>query len=249
MVNRPVAIGPRPLWSVLVGASGGLTWAQTAFGAGAELLAGVPRHGHALTCLLAGAVLVGGLWKRSPAVLLLGFPLALLAAFGTMAEGPLAAAFGPYRWASWTGSATTYLIVTSLWLSEPGLESLGVERRPHDRSDVAGPVTFRTRVRIGLASALLLTPAFALLATSPAAHASTDPPAALVFAHLALVFGWCIGAYTFFIAPMLDAERERRATTKRLRDGPTRSQLVKGVGFALISVVVSLLWVRLLVTQ
>lgn len=249
MVNRPVAIGPRPLWSVLVGATGGLTWAQTSFGAGAELLAGVPRHGHAVTCLLAGAVLVVGLWRRSSAVLLLGFPLALLVAFATMAPGPLAAAFGPYRWASWSGSATAYLIVTSLWLSDPGAETLGVERRPAESQSRAETVTLRTRGRIALAAALLLAPAGALLLASPTDHASPEPPAVLVFAHLALAFGWCVGAYTFFIAPMLDAERERRATTRREQNRPYRSSLFKRVGFALVSVIVSVLWIRLLLVS
>ena len=231
---------------MLVGATGGLTWTQTSFAAGAELLAGVPRHGHALVCLAAGAVLIVGLWRRSPLVLLLAFPTSLLAAFATMAPEALQAAFGPLRWVPWCASATTYLLVTALWLSDPGAESLGVERRSSGEGEPGRPVSASTYARIGLACALLLVPAGSLLLRSPADHASLEPPAALPFAHLALVFAWCVAAYTFFIAPMLDAERERRTTTAAMTDGKERGRLVKGVGFAAISVIVSLLWLRLL---
>ena len=245
-MNRPVSIGPRPLWSVLVGATGGLTWTQTSFGAGAELLVGVPRHGHAMLCLAAGAVLIAGLWRRSAWTLLLAFPAALLAAFATMTPDALQAAFGPFRWLPWCASATTYLLVTSLWLSDPGAESLGVERRAGDDEAGGRRTAAATYGRIALACALLLVPALSLVYRFPADHVALDPPASLLFAHLALVFAWCVGAYTFFIAPMLDAERERRTMKVELAEGNRRSRVAKGVGFAVVSVILSLLWFGLL---
>jgi hypothetical protein len=161
-----------------------------------------------------------------------------------MTPESLAAAFGPFRWIPWCASATTYLLVTSLWLSNPGAESLGVERRAEGDAPSPHGVALATYGRVILAPALLLVPAFSLVARSPAEHAGLEPPESLVFAHLVLVFAWCVGAYTFFIAPMLDAERERRTTASALATSSGRGGRLKGVGFAAFSVLVSLLWFR-----
>ncbi len=244
-MSRPVAIGPRPLWSVLVGATGGLTWTQTAFGAGAEILAGTPRHGHAALCMLAGAVLIAGLARRNAAVLLLAFPLALLACFATMAPDALAATFGPFRWLPWCLSTTAYLLVTSLWLSEPGAESMDVEREPLATKAAGRPVAPSTLARIVIGCLLLAVPAAALVLQYPAKHLTAEPEPALLFAHFVLVFSWCVGVYSYFIAPMLDMERNRRTTTRALADeNYLRRSRVQLGGLGLAAVVLFLLWAR-----
>lgn len=248
-MSRPVAIGPRPLWSVLVGATGGLTWTQTSFGAAAEILAGTPRHGHAALCLIAGAVLIGGLARHSARVLLFAFPAMLLACFATMAPDALAAAFAPFRWLPWCVSATAYLLVTSLWLSEPGAESLDVEREPLAAQAAGRTVATATAARIVLGCLLLLAPAAFLVIEYPAQHSSPEPAAELLFTHFVLVFCWCVGVYSYFIAPMLDTERNRRAQTSALEAESflSRARLQIG-GLGLVVVVVFLFWARALST-
>ncbi|MFT6397146.1 MAG: hypothetical protein ACJAYU_001892 [Bradymonadia bacterium] len=146
-------------------------------------------------------------------------------------------------------SATGYLLVTSIWLSDPGAESMDVEREPLTIKAAGQPVAITTRTRIVIGCLLLVAPAAALLLEYPSQHLSADPAPELLFTHLVLVFCWCVGVYSYFIAPMLDTERNRRVTSKTLEGEGfvSRSRLHLG-GLALAAVVLFLLLARALWT-
>lgn len=209
----------------LAGGVGGLLWVQSSFGAGALLLAGEPTPpGHALACLVAGFVLVGGLWRRNAAALMLAFPAALLLCVQTMPAVVREAAFEPARWVPWAVTFAAWLVAASTWLAQLDQDRFGVSVGRTEHREIGRPVSLFTRLRIVAALALLVLPAAALVFRRPGPHFATDGPPELMLAHLALTFGFCVAVYAAYVGPMLDTEPDRRSVGARLETPPSPSR-------------------------
>lgn len=211
-MNNEMSSVQRPFWPVFAGGTGGLVWTQTSFGAFAELFVGTPHLGHLAATTLAGVVLVAGLAFRHAFTLLLAFPIALVVAFATMPPPMSAAALDAVRFLPWTINLVGYLMVTSVWLARRQPASPMVEVTPLAGEPTTTPTTL---IRTLGALALLVIPMLAVVLQDPMAHFRPNAEAPLIFAHSALLFLWCLGLYTFFIGPMLDAERRRRMITRK----------------------------------
>lgn len=225
-----------PLWPVLAGGTGALLWVQTTFGAAAELLVGVPTLTHLAACTGAGVVLLAGLALRRAEVLLTLFPFAILVAVATMPTDVEHAALSAVRFLPWMATFVAYILTTSTWLSRPDEEAFGVARAPSGTPREPGPGPLAA-IRIVTAAALLVVPAVTLVRRDFTAHFSAGAIPRLTFAHTALTFAWCLALYSFFVSPMLDAERHRRQAARQARTDAqmtTKARASRSAGWAIV---------------
>lgn len=226
-----------PIWPLLAGGIGAFLLVQTSFGAGAGLLVGDADEAHVLACLAAAVVLGVGLWFRHPPTLLFGFPAALLVAIHTMPPEVRASTYTAVRWVPWVATLVAFETAASAWLSGAGTEQPEATPRP-DVTPIGPRAGAYTWLRIAAGVLLLVAPAAWLVVTSPEDHFTAERRPALVFAHLSAMFGGVIALHAFVVAPLLDAERDRRLLAAR-RDLPltTGTRLRRRLGWALLAVV------------